>query len=207
MHLLMKTHRRVCQCLNQLFQCTNIPTRHQFIHTFTPLLLAELKSAHDPPPPCTIDILKAFETLLAVVDATLRTFFLTSFSQKCDLCLRLGIRLASLIIPLFFNLLPDVGISPTKANHSNDRLISYIVERIQYLIPMYSNEFRLILQTLPDLRTKLENAIRRQQQLKQQQRDEKEPGYSSKAYLSSIHASSQAPSLSLRIDFSNFKSS
>ena len=73
MHLLIKTHRRVCQCLNQLFQCTNTTTRHQFIHTFTPLLLAELTNAHEPPSPSTIDILKTFETLLAVVDATLRT--------------------------------------------------------------------------------------------------------------------------------------
>jgi hypothetical protein len=85
--------------------------------------------------------------------------------------------------------------------------VSYIIERIQYLIPIYSNEFRLILQTLPDLRTKLENAIRRQQQLKQQQKDEKESIYSSKNYISSINSTSQAPSLPLRIDFSNFKSS
>jgi hypothetical protein len=87
--------------------------------------------------------------------------------------------------------------------------MSYIIERIQYLIPIYSNEFRLILQTLPDLRTKLENAIRRQQQLKQQQqqKDEKESNYSSKNYLASINSTSQAPSLPLRIDFSNFKSS
>jgi len=85
--------------------------------------------------------------------------------------------------------------------------VSYIIERIQYLIPIYSNEFRLILQTLPDLRTKLENAIRRQQQLKQQQKDEKELNYSSKHYISSINSPSQAPSLPLRMDFSNFKSS
>jgi len=84
--------------------------------------------------------------------------------------------------------------------------MSYIIERIQYLIPIYSNEFRLILQTLPDLRTKLENAIRRQQQLKQQQKDEKESMYSSKNYMSSVNSTSQAPSLPLRIDFSNFKS-
>jgi hypothetical protein len=114
--------------------------------------------------------------------------------------------LASLIIPLFINFLPDSSSSPLKANHPNTRLISYVIERIQYLIPIYSNEFRLILQTLPDLRTKLENAIRRQQQLKQQQKDEKESNYLSKNYMSSINSTSQAPSLSLRMDFSNFKS-
>jgi hypothetical protein len=95
--------------------------------------------------------------------------------------------------------------SPLKT--TNARLVSYIIERIQYLIPIYSNEFRLILQTLPDLRIKLENTIRRQQQLKQQQKDEKESIYSSKNYMSSINSTSQAPSLPLRIDFSNFKSS
>lgn len=74
---------------------------------------------------------------------------------------------------------------------------------------MYSNEFRLILQTLPDLRTKLENAIRRQQQLKQQQqqKDEKDSSYSSRNYMSSLNSTIQAPTLPLRIDFSNFKSS
>ncbi len=115
--------------------------------------------------------------------------------------------MASLIIPLFINFLPESATSPLK---TNARLLSYIIERIQYLIPIYSNEFRLILQTLPDLRTKLENAIRRQQQLKQQQqqqKDEKESNYSSRNYLSSINSTSQAPSLPLRIDFSNFKSS
>jgi len=113
--------------------------------------------------------------------------------------------LASLIIPLFISFLPD---SPTASlKITNARLVPYIIERIQYLIPIYSSEFRLILQTLPDLRTKLENAIRRQQQLKQQQKDEKESNYSSKNYLSSINSTSQAPSLPLRIDFSNFKSS
>jgi hypothetical protein len=119
----------------------------------------------------------------------------------------LGIRLASLIIPLFINFLPDSAIPPTKINNPNARLISYIIDRIQYLIPIYANEFRLVLQTLPDLRTKLENGIRRQQQVKQQQKDEKESTYSSKNYLSSINSPTQAPSLPLRIDFSNFKSS
>ncbi|CAF3200937.1 unnamed protein product [Rotaria sp. Silwood2] len=120
------------------------------------------------------------------------------------------IRLASLIIPLFINFLPDSTISLQKVNYLNARLISYIIDRIQYLIPIYSNEFRIILQTLPDLRTKLENAIRRQQQLKQlqqQQKDEKESNYLSKHYNSSMNTSSQVPSLPLRIDFSNFKSS
>ncbi len=115
--------------------------------------------------------------------------------------------MASLIIPLFINFLPDPTTSSLKT--SNARLVSYIIERIQYLIPIYSSEFRLILQTLPDLRTKLESAIRRQQQLKQQQqqKDEKESSYASKSYLSSINSTSQAPSLPLRMDFSNFKSS
>jgi hypothetical protein len=81
--------------------------------------------------------------------------------------------------------------------------VSYIIERIQYLVPIYSSEFRLILQTLPDLRTKLESVIRRQQQ----QKDERESSYASKYYLSSINSTSQAPSLPLRMDFSNFKSS
>jgi hypothetical protein len=69
--------------------------------------------------------------------------------------------------------------------------------------PRWTSLFRLILQTLPDLRTKLESAIRRQQQ----QKDEKESNYASKSYLSSINSTSQAPSLPLRMDFSNFKSS
>ncbi len=102
---------------------------------------------------------------------------------------------------MFISFLPDSPIASLKT--TNARLVPYIIERIQYLIPIYSSEFRLILQTLPDLRTKLENAIRRQQQLKQQQKDEKE----SKNYLSSINSTSQTPSLPLRIDFSNFKSS
>lgn len=85
--------------------------------------------------------------------------------------------------------------------------MSYIIERIQYLIPIYANEFRLILQTLPDLRTKLENAIRLQQQVKQQQQQQKESNASTRNYLSSIHSTAQAPSLPLRIDFSNFQSS
>ena len=174
------------QCLNQLFQCTNISIRNQFIQIFTPLLLTELKTlTANPQQQYIIEILKIFETLLSVVDSSLR------------------IRLASLIIPLFINFLPDSTTSPLK---TNARLLSYIIERIQYLIPIYSNEFRLILQTLPDLRTKLENAIRRQQQLKQQQQQQKEEK-DSRNYLSSINSTSQAPTLPLRIDFSNFKSS
>lgn len=114
--------------------------------------------------------------------------------------------MASLIIPLFINFLPDSTTTST-LKPANARLVSYIIERIQYLIPIYSNEFRLILQTLPDLRTKLESAIRRQQQLKQQQKDEKASSYSSKNYASSINSTAQAPALPLRIDFSNFKSS
>ena len=85
--------------------------------------------------------------------------------------------------------------------------MSYIIERIQYLIPIYSNEFRLILQTFPDLRTKLENAIRIQQQVKQQQQQQKESNLATRNYLLSINSTSQAPSLPLRLDFSNFQSS
>ena len=86
------------------------------------------------------------------------------------------------------------------------RLISYTIERIQYLIPIYPSEFRHVLQTLPDLRTKLENTIRRQQQLIQQRKDEKELNYGSKYYHSSVNSTTQPPSVPLRIDFSNFKS-
>ncbi|CAF3293702.1 unnamed protein product [Rotaria sp. Silwood2] len=188
-----ETRVRLFQCINQLFQCTTIAIRNQFIQIFTPLLLNELKKyTEDQQQEYMIEILKCFETLLTIVDSTLR------------------IRLASLIIPLFINFLPDSTISLQKVNYLNARLISYIIDRIQYLIPIYSNEFRIILQTLPDLRTKLENAIRRQQQLKQlqqQQKDEKESNYLSKHYNSSMNTSSQVPSLPLRIDFSNFKSS
>jgi len=81
-------------------------------------------------------------------------------------------------------------------------LISYIIERIQYLIPIYSNEFRLILQTSPDLRTKLENTIHRQQE----KRNEKELDQLTKISVSSPSIISQTSSIPLRIDFSNFKS-
>lgn len=132
-----------------------------------------------------------------------------SVSIEDRLFFSVGVRLASLIIPLFMNFLPEPGLSSSKTTNSSARLISYIIERIQYLIPIYPNEFRLVLQTFPDLRTKLESAIRRQQQIKQH-RDEKESSYSSRGYLSSasaLNAGPQAPTLSLRIDFSNFKSS
>ncbi|CAF2246902.1 unnamed protein product [Rotaria magnacalcarata] len=185
-----ETRIRALQCLNQLFQCTNTALRNQFIQIFAPLLLNELKKDNaEQQQESIIEVLKCFETLLTVVDSTLR------------------VRLASLIIPLFINFLPDSTVSSVKINSPNARLISYIIERIQYLIPLYSNEFRLVLQTLPDLRTKLENAIRRQQQLKQQQKDERESNYSSKHYHTTLNSPSQAPSLPLRIDFSNFKSS
>ncbi len=63
------------QCLNQLFQCTNISIRNQFIQIFTPLLLNELKKlTNNPQQQYIIEILKIFETLLAVVDSSLRMF-------------------------------------------------------------------------------------------------------------------------------------
>ncbi|CAF1153890.1 unnamed protein product [Adineta ricciae] len=189
-----ETHIRVLQCLNQLFQCSNISVRNQLIQLFTPSLLNELKKLNETQHQQIIEILKIFETLLAAVDSTLR------------------IRLASLIIPIFINFLPDPASSssPVKLTNTNARLTSYVIDRVQSLFPIYPNEFRLILQSLPDLRTRLETAIRRQQQLKQlqqQQKDEKESSYSSKSYLSSMNSPSQAPSLPLRLDFSNFKSS
>jgi len=123
-----------------------------------------------------------------------------------SLSLSAGLRLASLIIPLFINFLPDATITTTTiSKSSNARFVTYVIERIQYLIPIYSNEFRLILQTLPDLRTKLESAIRRQQQIKQQ-KEERDANSSSRQYISSMNATVQAPTLPLRIDFSNFKS-
>jgi hypothetical protein len=119
----------------------------------------------------------------------------------------LGIRLASLIIPLLIHYLPDSDVSSSmNSQHVKQHASSHIIERIQYLIPIYSNEFRLILQTCPDLRLKLESALRRQQQQQQhkQQRDDKQSSSSSKAYLTSFNTAAQiAP---LRIDFSNFKS-
>jgi len=98
---------------------------------------------------------------------------------------------------LFINFLSD---STSLTLQTNLQLISYILERIQHL-PINSNEFRLILQTLPDLRIKLENAIRRQYQ----KRDEKELNQSTKDSISSLSTISQASSISPQIDFSNFK--
>lgn len=184
--------------MNQLFQSSNISQRNQLIQIFTPLLLHEIKqpsilASHQ------LEILKIFETLLTIVDASLRTR-LISHRNPLHISSLLGVRLASLIIPLFINFLPD-----SSTTRPNTRLMSYIIERIQYLIPIYSNEFRLILQTFPDLRTKLENAIRIQQQVKQQQ--QKESNTATRNYLASINSTAQAPSLPLRIDFSNFQSS
>jgi hypothetical protein len=148
-----------------------------------------------------IEILKIFETLLSIVDSTLR-MFQPSKLNKLDFYFYfyfIGIHLASIIIPLFINFLPDSTSSNFKINI---HLISYIIERIQYLLPIYSDEFRLIFQTLPDLRPKLENAIHHQQQ----KRNEKELNQLAKNSVSSSRTKSQTPSIPLRIDFSNFKS-
>jgi hypothetical protein len=71
-------------------------------------------------------------------------------------------------------------------------LISYIIERIRYLLSIYSNEFRLTLQASPDLRIKLENAIHQEKQ------NEKE--------LNQLTKNSTSSSTPFLIDFSNFKS-
>ncbi len=72
--MFIQTHIRVLQCLNQLFQCTNISIRNQSIQIFTPLLLNELKKFNEnqKEQKYIIEIFKIFETLLAVVDSTLR---------------------------------------------------------------------------------------------------------------------------------------
>ncbi|CAF4841473.1 unnamed protein product, partial [Rotaria sp. Silwood1] len=68
-----ETRIRIFQCINQLFQCTNIAIRNQFIQIFTPLLLNELKKYNeDQQQEYIIEILKCFETLLTMVDSTLR---------------------------------------------------------------------------------------------------------------------------------------
>ncbi|CAF3203747.1 unnamed protein product [Rotaria sp. Silwood2] len=69
-----ETRVRLFQCINQLFQCTTIAIRNQFIQIFTPLLLNELKKyTEDQQQEYMIEILKCFETLLTIVDSTLRT--------------------------------------------------------------------------------------------------------------------------------------
>lgn len=182
--------------------------RHQLIHAFMPLIIDKLNNINERQTSVIIESLKIFETLLSIVDPSLR--MLTNHIDFCptESChhacvFDLGTRLSSLIIPLFIKFLPDSNLSV------NVKLNTYTIERIQYLIPIYSNEFRLVLQTHPELRTKLESAIRRQQQLKQQ-RDGKESRASSKVSLASSftnNSQTSAPTLPLRIDFSNFKSS
>ncbi|CAF0844247.1 unnamed protein product, partial [Didymodactylos carnosus] len=116
------------------------------------------------------------------------------------------LRLASIIIPLFISVLPSN--IDDKSSTNNKDLISYSLERIQCLVPLYSNEFRQILQVIPELRTKLESSIKRQQQQKQEnETNQQQRSTALNGGTGTQYGHIQlAPTIQLRIDFSNFKS-
>lgn len=106
----------------------------------------------------------------------------------------LEIHVLSLYLPILVSLLNE-NLDHIKGTSYLSMLHSYSLEKLMSIGPTYSQEFRQIIGQVPKLKTKLETAIRNQQNIQrsdhqiQQERN---------------HNQRENPAIKLKTDFSNY---
>ncbi|XP_074651872.1 HEAT repeat-containing protein 5B-like [Tubulanus polymorphus] len=125
-----------------------------------------------------LECIRAAETLVGITDEGTR------------------INMASLFVPLLISFLLDDTKLAT-ASRLRRQLHDHALQRLMAFGPMYPENFRTIMSSIPDLRTRLEAAIRAKKS-DQAREIEKKP---TQAVKSSVPAK---PTITLKTDFSNF---
>ena len=96
-----------------------------------------------------------------------------------------------LVVPLFVSALVDVSSSSSQQR----RIVhNHVLQQLMQIGPKYPAAFKTIMQSSPPLKQKLESAIRASQS----------PSKTNKA-PARPRTQQQAPSIKLKMDFSNFK--
>lgn len=100
-----------------------------------------------------------------------------------------------LLVPILVNCLLE-GLALKEANKYTRALHEHCLQALKVIGPQYPEEFKLLMTQSPDLRRKLESAIRSSQQSQNKTRAE--------AIVAAKAAASQSPTIKLKTDFSHF---
>lgn len=109
-----------------------------------------------------------------------------------------GIQMLSLLVPLLISYLIDSNSYKT----SNKQTVQLHEQSLQWLMkigPKYPQEFKTLMSQTPELRSKLEGAVRSNQQSTSLQKNKNEMQQTSK-----LNLLQQKPTITLKTDFSNF---
>nr|XP_006814260.1 PREDICTED: HEAT repeat-containing protein 5B-like [Saccoglossus kowalevskii] len=185
-----KSDRQVVRikCLQTLASIIQHPQREvstPFIHALGPKIVEYLhqvgsnKAAHEDQFTVVIEALKGLENLVALTDETYR------------------IQLAALLVPTLISFLLDSNTLPsaTKFGHS---LHDYSLQRLMKIGPQYPTVFKTIMNTAPDLKSKLEAAVRANQATA------KKAAALAAAHKPKVLQQPAQPSIKLKTNFSNF---
>ena len=120
--------------------------------------------------------------------------FYLSKCQSTTFCLLVsGVHMLGLLVPILVSLLADSTALP-KANKITKNLHEQALQKLMKIGPKYPEPFRTVIGSSPDLKSRLEGAVRASQASAKQKQPAAKP-----------KVAPTQPSIKLRMDFSNYK--
>ncbi|XP_031336319.1 HEAT repeat-containing protein 5B-like [Photinus pyralis] len=176
------------QTLKSVFLHTDRTVATPYIHALAPRLVEFLYSENSHKLLSDIELSITLKTIVTVES-------LINLAEPQNRDVMQGIQMLALLVPVLINYLLDA----TALRSADKYAITLHEVSLQWLMkigPKYPLEFKKLMGQSSDLRTRLENAVRVNQQM--QQRTKTDCNNSSKP------VTSQTPSIKLKTDFSNF---
>lgn len=109
-------------------------------------------------------------------------------------------QMMGLLLPLYISLLidPAISVSSHSVTQQQRQIHEYVLQQVTQIGPKYPGAFRSVMQGSPALKQKLESAVRAGQSVGKAVRTRA-------ATTGGRLQTQQAPSIKLKMDFSNFK--
>ncbi|KAF4532735.1 hypothetical protein B566_EDAN011927 [Ephemera danica] len=112
-----------------------------------------------------------------------------------------GTQLLSLLVPLLVACLREDSVTGARQRKS---LHEYSLAWLMRVAPQYPQEFKLLMRQWPELRTRVQNAVRGSASNSTQQSTQQQTNAQQQRNENRTH---QAPTIQLKTDFSNFAAS
>lgn len=104
--------------------------------------------------------------------------------------------MVSLLVPTLVTFLAEPGSTEGSGNKIKHMMHDYGLQRLLHISSQYPNQFRAVMHIAPELKLKLERAVKAHHE-SERATDEKS--------VTSSSATLQKPTIQLKTDFSNFK--
>ncbi|XP_058822111.1 HEAT repeat-containing protein 5B isoform X2 [Topomyia yanbarensis] len=184
------------QTMRSIFVNTDLKVSTPYIHALAPRLIETLYTQSNRSPQNDIELAFILEGI-----STLEALIALAEPQNQESVQ--GIQMLTLLVPILINYL----LEPEQLRTHTKQAVQLHEQSLQWLMkigPKYPQEFKSFMSQAPELRNKLESAIKRNQMTAIQAKNKSE---AANAVARASATQQQKPTIQLKTDFSNFSTS